>query len=89
MKNDKKLDKEEQDILSSFENGEWVSTFSSQRSAELKNYAKHTLAKDKKVNFRISSADLDMLRARALKEGLPYQTLIASVIHKFITGYYD
>lgn len=48
--------------------------------------ARATLAKDRRVNVRLSSALLLGLKARAAEEGLPYQTLIASVLHKFVTG---
>jgi len=48
--------------------------------------ARATLAKDRRLNIRLSSPVLDGLQARALEEGLPYQTLIASVLHKFVTG---
>ena len=51
-----------------------------------KEYAQATFRKDKRVNIRISEKDLVKLQRRALKEGLPYQTLISSILHKFITG---
>ena len=57
--------------------------------AEIRKYqeaARATLAKDRRVNVRMSTALLFDLKARAAEEGLPYQTLIASVLHKFVTG---
>jgi len=49
-------------------------------------YARNTLKKDKRVNIRISSKDLEEIQVSAIKQGLPYQTLISSVLHKYITG---
>jgi len=82
-----KLTKEEQEILDSFEKGEWmpVKNFS-KRKAELMQYARNTLKKDKRLNIRISERDLNELHRKAVIEGLPYQTYVASIIHKFING---
>ncbi len=82
-----KLDKEEQEILESYERGEWQPV--ADMNAEIKKhkqYAAATFKKDKRISIRISSRDLDALRKRALMEGMPYQTLIASVLHKYIDG---
>jgi len=49
-------------------------------------YARNTLLKDKRVNIRISSTDLEALQTKTVEEGLPYQTFIASVLHKFASG---
>jgi predicted DNA binding CopG/RHH family protein len=82
-----KLAKEEQDILDSFERGEWVPvTNLRKRKAELMRYARTTLKKDKRLNIRISERDLIELQRRAVGEGLPYQTYISSIIHKFVNG---
>jgi predicted DNA binding CopG/RHH family protein len=82
-----KLAKEEQDILDSFEKGEWVPVTNLQkRKAELMRYARTTLKKDKRLNIRISERDLIELQRRAVGEGLPYQTYISSIIHKFVNG---
>ena len=48
--------------------------------------ARNTARKDRRVNIRISSQDLELLQARALREGIPYQTLMASVLHKYVHG---
>ena len=48
--------------------------------------ANHTLKKDKRVNLRMTSKDLEAIKTFAVEEGLPYQTLMSSVLHKFITG---
>jgi predicted DNA binding CopG/RHH family protein len=81
------LDREEQDLLESYEREEWrqVAGFESEAS-RYRGYARETFHKDARVNIRISSKDLDKLKTRALEEGIPYQTLIASVLHKYITG---
>ena len=82
-----KLTKEEQEILDSYERGEWVPVKDfSKRRAELMRYARNTLKKDKRLNIRISERDLTELQKRAVGEGLPYQTYISSIIHKFVSG---
>jgi len=81
-----KLSKEEQEILESYENDEWVSVSSPSANAKYKAAAKSTFKKDKRVNIRISEMDLELLQERALIEGLPYQTLMSSVLHKYVTG---
>ncbi len=79
------LDKDEKKLLNSFEKDEWKSVpNSSKRKAELKEYARATIRKDKRVNIRISERDLKELQRLALREGLPYQTLISSILHKYV-----
>lgn len=82
-----KLAKEEKDLLGSYEKGEWRSV--KRKDAESKRYreyARATFLKDRRVNIRISSKDLDGVRKKAVEEGIPYQTLIASIIHKFVSN---
>ncbi len=82
-----KLTKEEQEILESFERDEWAPTKNqARRKAELMTYAKNTMKKDKRLNIRISERDLTELQRKAVSEGLPYQTYVASIIHKFVNG---
>jgi predicted DNA binding CopG/RHH family protein len=82
-----KLTKEEQEILDSFEKGEWAPVKNlPKRKAELMRYAKNTLKKDKRLNIRISERDLYELQRKAVVEGLPYQTYVSSIIHKFLNG---
>lgn len=82
-----KLDKEERDILESFEKGELKSAKNlEERKKDLKEYAKATIRKDKRLNIRISSRDLNELQRKAIHEGLPYQTYISSILHKFVNG---
>ncbi len=59
------------------------------KKAELGHYieiARNTLKKNQRMNIRISKSDLNRIKARAAEEGLPYQTLVASVIHKYVSG---
>ncbi|HXV60457.1 MAG TPA: antitoxin [Vicinamibacteria bacterium] len=82
-----KLDKVEKELLDSVEAGEWTSV--RDRVAELERYrayARATFKKDRRINIRISSKDLEALQKRALSEGIPYQTLIASILHKYANG---
>ncbi len=82
-----RLTTEEKEILRSYERGEWTSTRKlAVERRELRQYAKNALRKDKRVNIRISENDLVQLQRRAVHEGLPYQTLISSVLHKFVNG---
>ncbi len=81
-----KLSKEEKEMLESYENDEWVSVSSPSDIAKYKAAAKNTFKKDKRVNIRISKMDLELLQEKALIEGLPYQTLMSSVLHKYVTG---
>src|SRR3989344_4887345 len=83
----KKLDAFEKDILDAYEKGELKSTSPSKaKLAKFKAAATATFLKEKRVNIRLSTPDLMDIQARVLEEGLPYQTLIASVLHKFVSG---
>ena len=82
-----KLTKEEKDILESVERGEWRSIPDFDREAKrYQEYARATLRKDKRVNIRMTERDIVRFRKKAIEEGLPYQTLISSVLHKYING---
>ena len=82
-----KLTKEEEEILDSFERDEWVPVKDLlKRKKELIQYARNTLKKDKRLNIRISERDLNELQKKAVSEGLPYQTYVSSIIHKFVNG---
>ena len=81
------LTNEERDILESFEKGEWKSVPNiEKRKKDLKQYSRATLRKDKRVNIRISERDLKELQRQAVHEGLPYQTFISSILHKFVNS---
>ena len=82
-----KLDKEEQKILESYEKGEWKTDKDlSKRIKSLKISAKATLNKTKNINIRLSEYSVYKLKAEALRQGIPYQTLASSVLHRFVTG---
>ena len=77
----------EQEILASFEHDEWSPARNQKGEiARFRAAATATLLKNKRVNIRISSRDLEGLQAKAAEEGVPYQTLMASVLHKFVSG---
>jgi predicted DNA binding CopG/RHH family protein len=77
----------EQEILASFDRGEWKPVRNQKGEiARFQAVAKATLLKNKRVNIRLSSRDLEGLQAKAAEEGVPYQTLMASVLHKFVSG---
>ncbi len=83
----KKLDKFEKEILAEYDKGKLKSTSPSKaRLTKFKAAASATFLKEKRVNIRLSTPDLMDIQARALEEGMPYQTLIASVLHKFVSG---
>ena len=82
-----RLDKEEIEILEAIESGAWP--LSRPKKSELRRYseiARNTLRKDQRMNIRISKRDLQGIKAKAAEEGIPYQTLVASVIHKYVAG---
>jgi predicted DNA binding CopG/RHH family protein len=87
MNGKKYLDKEEQKLIESLDRDNWKST----RDLEgwktlLSKTAVNTLTKDQRMNIRITKNDLDGIKLKAVEEGIPYQTLVASIIHKYITG---
>ncbi|EIJ32745.1 hypothetical protein [Thiothrix nivea] len=81
-----KLDTEEQNILDAFDADEFRSDMTSSRRESIKKSAVHASKKDKRINIRISSRDLAVLQRRALTEGMPYQTLLSSILHKYASG---
>jgi predicted DNA binding CopG/RHH family protein len=81
------IDQYEDDILKDFEAGKFVSvTNLDEEMHRAREAASRFVKRDNRVNLRISSADLNMVRKLAVEEGIPYQTLMASVIHKFVSG---
>lgn len=81
-----KTDHEESELLQAFEKSQWKSVATKGELARLKAAARATAIKDRRVNIRLSSGDLSDIQVKALEEGIPYQTLIASVLHKYVTG---
>ena len=79
---------EEKDILESYERGEWRPIKNPKAEMKkLREYARNTLQKDKRINIRMSSKDLDQVQVIGSQEGIPYQTMISSIIHKYVSGY--
>ena len=81
-----KIDADEQELLESVDRGEWKSVRGKRERKRYSRYAKATFKKDRRLNIRLSSKDLEAIQKRALAEGLPYQTLIASLLHKYASG---
>tara|TARA_B100001971_G_scaffold189986_1_gene192394 strand:- start:571 stop:846 length:276 start_codon:yes stop_codon:yes gene_type:complete len=82
-----RLDPEEQELSESFDRDEWRSVPDREQETErYREFARSTFKKDMRANIRISRRDLDGLQRRALEEGIPYQTLMASVLHKYVDG---
>ena len=82
-----KLDREEKEILDSVDRDEWRSVRQIRKArSRFQSYAEATFKKDKRINIRISGKDLLAIQKRALEEGIPYQTLISSLLHKYVSG---
>lgn len=82
-----KLDKQEQAILESLERGEWKSVKNlKEEIKKARAQAVATAKKDARMNLRLSRRDMIALKSRALEEGIPYQTLVAGIIHKYVEG---
>src|SRR5450830_1820812 len=81
-----KIDAYELEVLEAYEKGKLKSVATKAELARFKAAARATAIKDRRVNIRLSSIDLNDIQVKALEEGVPYQTLIASVLHKYVTG---
>lgn len=82
-----KLDQEEQQLLESYERGEWRSVAGEEAEfTRYREYASATFKKNARVNIRITQKDLEALRTRVLEEGTPYQALLASILYKYAGG---
>ena len=81
-----KLDKYEEEVLEAFESGKLIPVATKAQLERMREAARATAIKDQRINIRLSTGDLRDIQAKALQEGLPYQTLIASVLHKYVTG---
>ena len=82
-----KLNQEEKEILESFETGKLKRVKDADALLHRhKGYASATFRKDARINIRLSSRDLQGLQKRALAEGIPYQTLVSSILHKYVEG---
>jgi predicted DNA binding CopG/RHH family protein len=80
------LNGEEKELLEEIERDEWRSVVQGPSDlTQFRDAARRTLKKDKRVNIRISERDLNSIQRIAIEEGIPYQTLISSVLHKFVS----
>lgn len=80
------IDKYELEIVEAYDKGKLKSVATKSELAKFKAAARSTAIKDRRVNIRLSSGDLTDIQVKALEEGMPYQTLIASILHKYVTG---
>jgi len=77
----------EKELMASVENEEWISVDNLEEEIEqARAAARETFKKSERMNIRISQRDLNGLKVRAMEEGVPYQTLVSSIIHKYLTG---
>ena len=82
-----KMNGEERDILERFERDELDSAAGAEREIEVARLAaRNTFNKSRRVNLRVTERDFKLAHSRAREEGIPYQTLLSSVIHKYLTG---
>jgi predicted DNA binding CopG/RHH family protein len=81
-----KIDDDESEVLVAYDKGLLKSVATKTELAKLRAAARATAVKDRRVNIRLSSGDLSDIQTKAMEEGMPYQTLIASVLHKYVTG---
>ena len=82
-----KLDKEEKDILTAYDKGTLkFSTPSKKEKEDIKSMAKNTFRKDRRITIRLYDHDLKGIQKKAMKKGIPYQTLISGMIHQYIEG---
>jgi len=80
------LDKDERKLAKSLENEEWVSDLTKKEKKQYEEYARYSLSKRKRINIRMTERDLKKIRAKAVEEGVPYQSLISMLIHKYNEG---
>lgn len=80
------FDKEEKELIKSIENGEWKVVSNKKMIKKYTEYAKYSLKKNRRINIRMSEKDLKKIQVKAIQEGLPYQSLISMLIHKYNEG---
>ena len=86
MKKPTYLDKHEMELAKSLENEEWISDLTKKEKKQYQEYARYSLSKRKRINIRMSERDLKKIQAKAIEEGIPYQSLISMLIHKYNEG---
>ena len=80
------LDKDERELAKSIEKEEWISDLTKREKKQYEEYARYSLSKRKRINIRMSERDLKKIQAKAIEEGIPYQSLISMLIHKYNEG---
>ncbi len=80
------LDKDERELAKSIEKEEWISDLTKKEKKQYEEYARYSLSKRKRINIRMSERDLKKIQAKAIEEGIPYQSLISMLIHKYNEG---
>lgn len=84
------IDEEEKALIESMEKNEWKRVTDLEKHRDrAQRFAEATMRKDKRMNIRISERDLTNLKIKAMEEGLPYQTLVSMIIHKYLTGGFE
>ena len=84
------LDSDEEELLETIHNDEWIESKDiNLLKKQAKMYADSTIKKDRRMNIRISERDLKNLKIIALEEGLPYQTLVSMILHKYLSGKFE
>ena len=78
------LDTDEKDILNAYDEGEFVSGVSKGDIKKYREYAEYTLEKTRNINIRLSEKTLLGIKRKAVEEGIPYQTLVSSILHKYV-----
>jgi predicted DNA binding CopG/RHH family protein len=86
MKRGKFLDNDEMELAKSLETEEWISDLTKKEKKQFEEYARNSLMKQKRINIRMSERDLKKIQAKAIEEGIPYQSLISMLIHKYNEG---
>lgn len=86
MKKPAYLDKGEMEMAKSLEKEEWISDLTKKEKKQYEEYARYSLSKRKRINIRMSERDLKKIQAKAIEEGIPYQSLISMLIHKYNEG---
>lgn len=82
-----KYDREEKDILDAYDNGSMkISTPSKKEIESIKAAAKNTFKKDKRITIRLYDHDYKGIQKKAMEMGIPYQTLISGIVHRYIEG---
>ena len=86
MKKAEYIDKDEMELAKSLETEEWISDLTKKEKNQYEEYARNSLIKQKRINIRMTERDLKKIQAKAIEEGLTYQSLISMLIHKYNEG---